>query len=151
MYSEADMAGINDRIRRCWIVLLPVLALLLGAYVLGLAKGVRWLAMAAGALFTIVACYGLLAQLLPNWRYRKFLGDMREGLSRELKGTIVEISGDAQLQDGAWVLPVRIFVDALQDEHIVYLNASKREMLPGPGTRVTLRLYGRHIREAKVE
>lgn len=151
MYSEADMSEINARIRRCWVTLVPVLAGLLAAYVLALAKGVRWPALAAGVLFTVVACYGVLAQLLPNWRYRKFLGDMRKGLSRELKGTIVEISGDAQLQDGAWVLPVRIFVDALQDEHIVYLNASKRELLPGPGTRVTLRLYGRHIREAEVE
>ena len=146
MYSENDMKAINGRIRKNLLVLAPVLAALLAAYVYALAAGVEWLAMAAGPLIFVAACYGFLACLWPNLRYRRFLLDMDQGLSRELRGSVVDIAGTAELQDGAMVLPVRLFLDDAGDERIVYLNASKREGFPGPGTPVALRCYGRHIR-----
>ncbi len=146
LYSERDMIEINRRIRGNLLALIPVLAALAAVYVYALAAGVQWLAMAAGPLIFVAACYGFLACLWPNLRYRRFLLDMDQGLSREMRGSVVDIAGTAELQDGAMVLPVRIFLDDAGDERIVYLNASKREGFPGPGTPVALRCYGRHIR-----
>ena len=50
-----------------------------------------------------------------------------------------------RMQDGARVLPLRLFLEDRQDERIVYLNAGWRRGFPGPGERVRLRLCGRHI------
>ena len=173
MYTEQDLNVINARIRKNWLVLGPILAALLAGYIYALSAGIEWLAMVLGALLFVAACYGLLAYLIPNIRYRGFLLDMEAGLSRDVRGTIVEISGTAELQDGAMVLPVRVKLDPDQlessmpvgtveskrlglesnedteDERIVYLNTSKRAMLPGPGTEVVLHCYGRHIKSVE--
>ena len=173
MYTEQDLNVINARIRKNWLVLGPILAALLAGYIYALSAGIEWLAMVLGALLFVAACYGLLAYLIPNMRYRGFLLDMEAGLSRDVLGTIVEISGTAELQDGAMVLPVRVKLDPDQlesampvgtveskrlglesnedteDERIVYLNTSKRAMLPGPGTEVVLHCYGRHIKSVE--
>ena len=175
MYSEQDMQMVSARIRRGWLVLIPILLVLAGAYVYGLAARVRWLAMAAGPLLVVAFCYGFLTALWPNLRYREFLRDMENGLSRELRGTIVAISEDAELHDGAVVLPVRMKLaedeagdpsarrgsvaaerlvlesqEDTQAERIVYLNASKRAMMPGPGADVALCCFGRHIRSVEI-
>ena len=110
LYSERDMIEINRRIRGNLLALIPVLAALAAVYVYALAAGVQWLAMAAGPLIFVAACYGFLACLWPNLRYRRFLLDMDQGLSREMRGSVVDIAGTAELQDGAMVLPVRIFL-----------------------------------------
>ena len=174
MYTERDLAVINGKIRRNWLALAPVLAALLGVYIYALAAGIEWLAMVVGPLLFVTACYGLLAYLVPNMRYRSFLMDMEAGLSRDVRGTIVAISDAAEYQDGARVLPVRVKPDPEEgggsavpqttvearrlrldspedtgDERIVYLNASKREGFPGPGARVTLHCYGRHIKSVE--
>ena len=174
MYSESDMREINGRIRRDWLVLGPVAAALTAAYVYALSARVKWLAMAAGPLLFVALCFGFLFALWPNLRYRGFLKDMEQGLSRDVKGTIASISEDAQMQDGAMVLTVRVALDARDardeqarqtstlserlrleadeaatDERIVYLNASKREGFPGPGTRVVLKCFGRHVKSVE--
>ena len=169
MYSERDMQEINGRIRKNWLVLVPILAVLLAAYVYGLETSVQWVSMVAGALLVVAACYGLLAYLMPNYRYKGFLIDMAQGLSRDVKGTVVEIGDKAELQDGAMVLPVRVLLDSdepaaaigasaqsrrlgledekdTQGERIVYLNASKRDQFPKAGAEVLLHCYGRHVK-----
>lgn len=173
MYSERDMIEINDRLRRAWAVLIPLLAVIAAAFIFALATRVRWLALVACPLFIVVFMYGFIAHLWPNLRYRRFLTDMQNGLSRDVKGVILDISGAAEPQDGAMVLPVRLrladdsaeptresaLAERLQlesgedtrEERIVYLNASKRAMMPEPGSPVTLRCFGRHIRSVEAE
>lgn len=171
MYTERDMAVINGRIRKNWLVLTPILAAILAAFIYALHAGIRWLAMVMGPLLFVAACYGLLAYLLPNLRYRGFLEDLEKGLSRDVRGTIVEISDQETYQDGARVLPVRVrlapdeadgrtFTHASTlserlrleqeedtgDERIVYLNVSKRDIFPNPGEAVLLHCFGRHIK-----
>ncbi len=174
MYSEKDFAVINGKIRKNWLMLAPILAALIAAYVYALRAGIKWLAMAAGALMFISACYGLLAYLLPNMRYRGFLESMKNGLDRDVRGEIVAISDQPEYQDGARVLSVRVRVEPdeggdaearhtsalaerlrlnegedTESERIVYLNVSKREGFPGSGARVTLRCCGRHIKSVE--
>lgn len=148
MYSEKDILEINGRIRKTLSAFIPTLIVLIAVYVAALIIPVRWLVYAAGILICIAIVYGLVNCLIPQMRYRRFLLDMASGLSREMQGTIVEIAQKEDLQDGVRVLPVRIFLDAEQDERIVYLNASKADLFPQAGEKVALRCYGRHIREA---
>lgn len=149
MYSEKDLIEINGKIKKNIRVWAPIIVVLAAIYAAALIFRVQWLAYAAAVLISIAACYGILAYLIPNTRYRRFLMDMEEGLSREMKGRIVEISNKEDLQDGVRVLPVRIYLEDEQDERIVYLNASKKDMFPGEGENVILHCYGRHIRNAE--
>lgn len=170
MYSEQDMVEIDGRIRRAWLGLIPVLAVLAAALVFALIRRIHWLALAAAPLLIVAFMYGFIARLWPNLRYRRFLRDMESGLSRDVRGVVVAIADAPELHDGAMVLPVRIQVEAdapmgtsalserirqleagedTREERILYLNASKRGMLPPPGTAVTLRCFGRHIRSAE--
>lgn len=150
MYSENDIKDINHRIKVNLRVLLPILAIMLAGYIVALVMAVEWLVMTLGGMLFVVACYGVLAYLRPNMRYRRFLLDMNEGLTRNLEGSIVAVSEQEDLQDGVRVLPVHIMLAEEQDERIIYLNASKAEAFPKPGTAVDVHCYGRHIREVYV-
>lgn len=147
MYSEKDLIEINGKIKKNVRVWAPILVVLAAVYVAALFLRVQWLAYAAAVLISIAACYGILAYLIPNTRYRRFLMDMEAGLSREMRGRIVEVSNKEDLQDGVRVLPVRIQLADEDDERIVYLNVSKAEGFPAAGTDVKLSCYGRHIKE----
>ena len=147
MYDQSDLAKIRSRTRRYTCILLILAAVLLGIYVLCMIR--RWEAgamVAACALF-IAVCFMVLEFIWPCSRYGRFLQDMSSGLSREMVGSIVEISGEEELQDGVRVHPVRILLDKDNDERIVYLNVDKAEGFPGAGERVRLQCYGRHIKE----
>ena len=77
----------------------PILALLLAAYIYGLAARIQWVAMVAGPLLFVAACYGVLAYLWPNSRYRSFLRDMETGLSRDVRG----------VRNAGWRLAIQIY------------------------------------------
>ncbi|MBR0367308.1 MAG: hypothetical protein IJH86_02815 [Clostridia bacterium] len=147
MYSEDDFRAIDRSIARCRIALIPVLAAFAAFAALGYVKRVKWLALGGLALLAAAACFGVAFFLWPCLRYRGFLRDMREGLSREMVGSVVSVADAPEPQDGALVLPVHILLTREQDERIVYLNASKRDKMPPVGTEARFSLYGRHIRE----
>ena len=173
MYSERDMLEVNYRIRRIWVALIPVLAVFAALFVFALVKRNHALALASAPMLIVAFIYGFVAHLWPNLRYRRFLRDLDSGLSRDVRGVIVAVSDEAELQDGAMVLPVRVQVEnenaptgtsALseriqrlesnedtREERIVYVNASKREWLPPVATEVTLHCFGRHIKAVEAE
>ena len=122
----------------------------MAAYVASMVVRTQAGAMVAAVLIVATVCFGCGMYLYPCIRYRCFLVDMEEGLSREMAGTIVEVAQEEDLQDGVRVLPVRILLDEEQDERIVYLNASKAEGFPPSGTKVKLNCFGRHIKEVEV-
>lgn len=150
MYSEQDYIDIDSRIRRNHLIGLPVLAALMALFVASLIVRIQWLAAVSAIAFACAACFGFTYFQLPCLRYRSFLRTLKEGLSREMTGEIVSVADDAEMQDGARVLHVHIMLEKEQDERIVYLNASKRDGFPPIGTRVKLKLCGRHIRAAEV-
>ena len=119
MYSEQDIIEIKGRIRKNLMVLIPIVALIIAAYVYALVARVEWLAMTMGALLFVAVCYGLIAYLIPNLRYRFFLRDMQNGLTREMRGTILSVSEQPEDQDGARVLPVHMLLSEDGDERIV--------------------------------
>lgn len=147
MYNEADRIEIGGRIRKYVIITVVLMLIWAGLFVIGIRVGIEWLTLAAASGFFCAICFMLVAFLLPCIRYRRFLYDMENGLSRELDGTIVEISEKEELQDGVRVLTVRFLLREEQDERFVYLNVSKAELFPKAGTDVKLKCFGRHIRE----
>lgn len=147
MYSEADTLEINRRIRRYRMRLIPLLIALLALAALGYARRIQSLALGGLALAAAAAIFGIVFYLWPCLRYRAFLRDMSTGLSREMVGTVVAVSDDIEPQDGARVQQVRILLTEAQDERIIYLNASKRDLMPPVGSEARFKLYGRHIRE----
>ena len=174
MYSDRDMHEVDFQIRRGWLVLAPVLAVFAAVFVFALVKRNHTLALVALPLLIVAFIYGFTAYLWPNMRYRRFLRDMANGLSRDVRGVIVNVADKAELQDGAMVLPVRVQIteadscaqngisalserlqqleagEDTREERILYLNASKRDRLPPVGTTVTLNCFGRHIRSVEV-
>ena len=120
MYSQQDYLDINRKIRKKEAILGAVLLVILAGYIAALIMRVRWLAMLCGPLLFVAGCFGIIFALWP------------------------------ELQDGAMVFPVHIRLDKDQDDHIVYLNASKAEGFPPAGTKVILQCGGRHIRDIQI-
>lgn len=147
MYTEEDRIQIGRRLWRYALISAVLLGLLIAGDVVGMINRWELWVMVDGVIIFIVACYMWLMYLWPCIRYRGFLKDMQNGLSREIAGSIVEISQSEEVQDGVRVLPVRVFLEEEQDERIVYLNASKAGQFPKAGAHVRLNCFGRHIRE----
>ena len=147
MYTERDMADIRRRIRRDGLALALATAALLAAYVAGILLRVKPLMLAAGVLLVMAVIFFVSFFLLPDLRYRRFLVEMGEGLMHEAAGSVLSVSGEPEYQDGARVLRVHLMLDEPRDERILYLNASKRDMMPPTGTQARFKLYGRHIRQ----
>lgn len=150
MYSQQDYIDINRKIRKKEAILGAVLFVILAGYIAALFLRIRWLAMFCGPLLFVAACFGITFELWPDLRYRNFLQDLDSRLTQKISGTVLSVSQEAELQDGAMVFPVHIRLDKDQDDHIVYLNASKAEGFPPAGTKVILQCGGRHIRNIQI-
>ena len=147
MYTQQDDAAIAARLKKSWILTLGVLAVLIAVYVLGMIFRWQIAVMVFGCLIFGWITFMIIEYLWPSIRYRNFLRDMRAGLSREMTGTVVEISEQTELKDGVQVQPVRILLDDEQDERIIYLNRDKQDLFPKAGEHVHVNCFGRHIRE----
>ena len=150
MYTEQDRSQIKKRITKYFVISGVIMAAMLALYIVGIKQRWEAVVLADGALMFVVACFAWLVFIWPCLRYHFFLNDMAKGLGREITGSIVEIAEQEDYQDGVRVLPVRILLDAEEDERIVYLNATKTEGFPKAGEKVHLKCYGRHIKEVAV-
>ena len=145
MYSASDYMEITRRIRRKELILGSVLIPLLAILIAALIRRIKWLAMISAVMLFVAACFGFSALLIPDLRYRSFLKDIDSRLRQEICGTLLSVSKQAELQDGAMVFPVHIRLKENEDDRIVYLNASKAEGFPPLGADVKLECSGRHI------
>ena len=148
MYTQQDKNEISRRIRKYSVITAILAIALIAVEVVGLKMRLEALSMIDFALLFMAVFFMWSMYLWPCIRYSGFLKDMSTGLTRELPGSIVEVSAQEDYQDGVRVLPVRIFLDKEQDERIVYLDVSKADQFPAPGARVRLNCFGRHIKEA---
>jgi len=152
MYSDKDRVEIDAAIRSAVLALAIALAALLAGYVAGLALRIKGLTYLAGIALFVAAAFIGLHVLRPRLRYRRFLDELKTGLTREAEGEVLEIAREAEEHDGCRVLPVRLRdAHAEGGERIVYLNAGKRAHMPAPGTPVTLHCFGRHIKGVEVD
>lgn len=149
MYSEQDERIIRQRITKYSVIMGVGMAILLAAFIVGLNVRSRALVMAAGVALFAYACFMWGMLVYPCVKYRRFLADMKDGLTKEIDCTILEIVNKEEMQDGVRVLPVHVFLDDEQDERILYANVSKLDQMPGKGAKAHLGCFGRHIKEAR--
>ena len=150
MYTEQDNIEINRRLRRSIAGTVCAAVAVLAVYIIALTRRIEWLVYLSGTLLFAVAAFGIIDRIIPNARYLQFLRDMERGGSHDMIGSIVSIVPETEIQDGVRVHHVHLFLTEEQDERIVYLNDSKAEGFPAPGTNVRLRCFGRHIIECAV-
>lgn len=150
MYTEQDKVQIAKRIKRYALRTLPMIAALIALYVVCMIQRWEIVAMLDGAMIFAACCFAWVMYLYPCIRYRRFLQDMHEGLTREVEGSVVQIAEQEEMQDGVRVLPVRVCLAKEQDERIVYLNVTKRDQFPTEGVNVKLDCFGRHIKGVTV-
>lgn len=150
MYTEQDRAEIRHRIKKYVSITVGMGLVWIAGYVLSMIFRWQIPAYAFGIITFITLCFGWIMFIRPCIRYNAFLRDMQSGLGRSMEGTVVEVSGDEDYQDGVRVFPVRILLKEEQDERIVYLNVSKRQQFPEPGTAVRVNCFGRHIKEVLI-
>lgn len=149
MYSEQDGKIIRQRITKYSVIMGVGMAALLAAFIVGLNVRLKALVMVAGVALFVYACFMWVMLIYPCVKYNRFLADMRDGLTREIDCTILEIADKEETQDGVRVLPVHVFLDDEQDERILYVNVSKLDQLPKKGEKAHLGCFGRHIKEAR--
>ena len=147
MYTQQDKIQIGKQLRKYLVIAGVLLAALIAGDAVGMIQ--RWepWVMVDGALIFIAGCFMWLMYIRPCMRYRRFLIDMENGLTREVSGNVVEIAQKEDEQDGVRVYPVRILLESEQDERIVYLNVTKAEQFPKEGAKVRLNCFGRHVKE----
>ena len=150
MYTQQDQIQNKNRIIKNSVICGVVLAAMLVLFKVGLDKRWSTIVTVDSCLMFAWTCFMWLMFIWPCIKYSFFLKDMNQGIGRELTGSIVEVSGNEEMQDGVRVLPVRIFLESEQDERIVYLNATKTEGFPKAGENVKLGCFGRHIKQVTI-
>jgi len=146
MYTDADLARAEGRVKRYMLQMLAALAPVWAIYVLALVKRSYGLSVVMALLMIIILLPGIDLKLWPALRYRRFLKEMQAGLRRRTECVILRLDEEIQMQDGAHVRSLHVRLPD-GDDRIFYLNAAKAEFLPQPGTNCTLVSYGRHIVE----
>lgn len=146
MYGEQDFAAARRALRNSALAFGAVLLALLAGYAAALIAGAYrpCVLLALGMMVWMLAAGEMC--LLPRKRYHRFLQEMQKGLRRETQCEILGMDAKVQLQDGVHVHAVQVRLED-GDSRIFYLNASKAEFLPEPGTRCRLVSYGRHVLE----
>lgn len=147
MYTQQDSIQTKNRIIKYSVIAGVLEAALIALFVMCLIERWEILTSVTACVMFAVACFFWLMFIWPCIRYMFFLRDMKQGIGRELEGSVVEISAQEEMQDGVRVLPMRIFLESEQDERIVYLNVTKTEYFPKVGAKVALKCFGRHVKE----
>ena len=150
MYTQQDQIQNKNRIIKYCVIMGIVFIGMLVVYIMGIKNRWQSVVMTDSCAMFAWVCFMWVMFIWPCIKYSFFLKDLKQGIGRELTGSIVEISGNEDYQDGVRVLPVRFFLESEQDERIVYLNATKTEGFPAAGTRVKLGCFGRHIKQVTV-
>lgn len=150
MYTEQDRTLIVSRIKKYAAITVVGEIVFLTLWVLSMKFRLAVLAYASGIGVFAFCCMMWCMFLGPAVRYSGFMRDMQEGGSRLVEGSILSIDEAVELQDGVRVHAVHVLLKEEQDERIVYLNASKRDQLPGAGAEVSLDCFGRHIKTVTV-
>lgn len=144
MYNNEDIRCASKRVRSCAITVGAGLAPIIALYVLAIVKGSQgWmLAVLLAGFFWLLFMCDLC--LLPRVRYLRFLKDMDRGLRRNTPCTPDFLEEEIRIQDGVRVRELHVRTPE-GDSRILYVNASKAELLPPMGDEILLESYGRHV------
>ena len=144
LYSDRDLQQAGRRVRSCLLGMAAVLAPLLGLYALALMRQNVLLGALAALLGFGWALFMGDLRLAPRVRYLRFLKNLNSGLRRQTECEILCLEDGAEMQDGACVRALHVRLKD-GDSRIFYLDASKAESLPAPGSGCVLLSCGRHV------
>ena len=149
MYTNEDKSIIKGRIIKYSVIAGIILVGLIAVF--AVLNGMRlqvpaMIALSAAFCWLSFMC---IQYIIPCARYRIYLRDMDEGLSREIIGVIENIDDEIQVQDGVRVRSVHVVPDDDEEGRFLYINVDKIGRLPAVGQKAVLNCFGRHIRDVK--
>lgn len=150
LYSDADQAQARSSAMAAIAVALGALALGIIGLVAALVLRARVPAMLSLSLGAMLAwfLYDLFAA--PRIKYRTFLRDMAQGLSRETTGTLLSIADAPRIVEGIAVRDMLLRTDAVPGAHddpnrLFYWDDAKSCASLAPGCHLTIVSYGRRV------
>jgi hypothetical protein len=148
MYSDSDYHKSNSAFNARVLAAVFILAAGVGCVTACMVFRARWLAGIASALTACLIYAYLSLKVMPHYRYRRLLSDMREGLTRETDGWFVSFAAETRRSDGVLVHDFIVRVgEAEEDERLFYWDDDKPVPELEPGERVSINSFGNYIKE----
>lgn len=113
LYDESDRERTSRALRKGWIALLCALIPTLAGLVALMILRQKYPAIIVTVVGAWICYYIIMNKMMPWFRYRRFLRDMDEGLSRVTDGWFVSLSESPRMADG---VSVHDFVLRVGDE-----------------------------------
>ena len=148
LYSEKGLDQISSRLKKRYILLGCVLAVILAGFAASMFVRVEWLSMVLFILFFTVAVFAIEMFCLPLHRYKKLIASALHGRTHTETFEYKEAEADTSVVDGVPCLGL-IFLGS-PDKHGAREQRfywDKELPLPAftPGESVTLKYTGRNI------
>lgn len=150
MYTQEDTRYTKRELLRAWLTLAVISCALLGLYAAMLILRQRIPAHISLIMLFCAAFIIVDMKILPLRRYERFLYDIETGLKNDMRFELLYIADAPITIDGVSAMEWHVRLidrdakDKLDDERILYLNASKRVNIE-PGANVEAVCCGRHI------
>lgn len=147
MYTEADELTCQGQLKKNLWISLGIAVVTLALIVAGVILRYKWASVAVSALGFSLAYFVWSMKGLPWYRYRRFLRDIREGLSRVTVGRFVSVSEEEREREGVMFREFLLEVDeeGEEDERLFYWDAGKQLPQLRAGQRLTLTSFGNYI------
>ena len=152
MYSEQDFARAEVNFKKYLVAGLAVVGVGATATIVTLVFRMRYV-MNVIAVLTACVSYGFITiKVMPHIRYRRFLNEMRNGMSRETDGWFVSFSDEPRMMDGIAVHDVIIRIGSEEEDERLFLWDDDK---PFPAVRtddaIHIVSYGNHIKSFEVD
>lgn len=148
LYSEKDLTQISSQLKKRYIVLGCVLAVILAGFVASMIVRIEWLSMVLFILLFAAAVFGIEMFCMPLHRYKKLIASALRGRTHTETLEYEKTEEDSSVVDG---VPCRglIFLGSPDKHGIREQRFYWDEQLPlpafTPGSQVTLKYTGRNI------
>lgn len=152
MYTQQDFMNAQRGEKRVVWTLAILLAATLALTITLIALRIKWGAAAAAAVGGCL-CYGFYSlKAKPYINYRRFLRDIREGLSRETDAWFVSLGGAPRTVDGVEVRDFLVRVgDEEEDERLFYWDEDKPLPRVEAGQKLHIVSYGNFVTALSVQ
>ena len=148
LYSEKDLEQISSQLKKRYILLGCVLAILLAGFVASMSVRIEWLSMVMFVLLFAAAVFGIEMFCVPLHRYKKLIASALTGRTHTETLEYEKTEDDTSVVDG--VLCRGLLFLGSPDKHGTREQRfywDEEIPLPAfvPGSQVTLKYTGRNI------
>lgn len=152
LYGESDKVRTATALRKSLIALLCVLVPTIGVLIATLILRNKYVGIGVTIVGAWVCYYIIMQKMMPWFRYKRFLKDMDEGLSRATDGWFVSLSESPRLSDGVAVHDFVLRVgDEEEDERLFLWDDDKELPTLNAGDPVHIVSFSNFVKELNVE